>query len=142
MIFKKMSRDTAENVFSVFYNASGAAMAAGSAASLETGTFNGVRMSAPASATLSLYLGQCAQSIANSDYGLVQVYGYCPTALVTNSTNQAIAAGDILVPVNAATYLNRSAVSDGKTGFVIAGAAVATATTPAAAAASVFIRAM
>ena len=61
---------------------------------------------------------------------------------MTNDTSQAIAAGDILIPVNAQWYLARSAASDGKSGFIYAGEAFATATTPAAANKKVFVRAL
>jgi hypothetical protein len=62
---------------------------------------------------------------------------------VTNTTNTAIVAGDILVPVNAADYLNRSAASNGTSGFVFAAAAVSTATTPGiVTAGGVFLKAL
>jgi hypothetical protein len=58
------------------------------------------------------------KDIADSNYGIAQAYGYRQSAFVTNDTSQAIAAGDILIPVNAQNYLARSAASDGKSGFV------------------------
>jgi hypothetical protein len=141
MLFKKITWNGADRVFSLFQNVSGSSISAGANVCLDTSTFDGVRITTPTTATLSLYAGSAAQTIANNDFGLVQVYGY-GSASVTNSTNQAIAAGDILVPVNAATYLARSAASTGTSGFVVAGAAVSTATTPAAASVAVFLRAM
>lgn len=68
------------------------------------------------------------------------MYGYNSAVYVTNNTSQAIAAGDILLPVNGANHFARSAASDGLTGFIYAAQAFATATTPAAATGKVFLR--
>ena len=142
MIFQRINGGDAEKVFAIFYNVQGATITANYAARLDTATFDGVRITQPTTATLSLYVGQANTSILDSTYGLVQIYGYRASAFVTQDTSQAIAAGDILIPVNAANHLNRSAASDGKTGYVIIGEAFATATTVAAANKKVFIRAM
>jgi len=99
-------------------------------------------VSKPATATLSLFIGVANKDIADSAYGLFQVYGYRASAFVTNDTSQAIAAGDVLIPVNAQWYTVRTSASDGKSGFLYAGEAFATATTPAAANKKVFIRAL
>ena len=105
---------------------------------------DGVRVTKPATATLSLFVGLANADIADSSYGLFQVYGYKSQAYLTNDTSTAVAIGDILVPVNAQWYLDYSAASDGKSGFVYAGQTYATATAGAVTAANkkVFIRAL
>lgn len=108
----------------------------------DTSSPDGVRGTQPVSATLSLIMGIVDTNIPASGYGLVQAYGYRSQALVTNDTSVAVAAGDILIPVTATDRLARSAASDGKTGFIYAGEAFATATTPAAVLKKVFLRAL
>ncbi len=129
-------------MFAIFYNVSGATVTANYAAVWDTSTADGVRVTKPATATLSLLVGLANKDIADSSYGLFQNYGYRSSGFTTNGTSQAIAAGDILVPVNAQSYLTWSAASDGKTGFIYAGQSFATATTPAAVNQKVFIRCM
>jgi hypothetical protein len=143
MIFSAFQREDDDSLFTVVKNVAGAALAAGDAVVWDiTASVDGVRVSVPASATLSLFRGIVAEAIADGAYGKVQVGGYCSYAKVTNDTSQAVAAGDILIPVSAVKNLARSAASDGKTGFVYAAQAVTTATTPAAAAVKVLIRAL
>lgn len=142
MIFQRINRSDAETVFAIFYNVAGATITAGYAGVWDTATADGVRVTKPATATLSLLVGLANKDIADSSYGLFQVYGYRASGFVTNDTSVAIAAGDILIPVNAQHYAARSAASDGKSGFLYAGQSFATATTPAAANKNVFIRAM
>lgn len=132
--------DQAEVGFARIKNVSGGALAQGDAVVWDITAPDGVRVSKPATATLSLFVGVLLAALANGGYGPVQCYGYCASAKVSNDTSQAIAAGDILIPVNGQTYLNRSAASDGKSGFIYAAEAFATATTPAAALKKVFIR--
>lgn len=144
MYFPTINRDRAERGFGVFYNASGATMTAGYPAVLDTTAtlVDGNRVTKPLAALLSLFVGVAAENIADQAYGKFQTYGYCQSILVTNDASQAIAAGDILVPVTAQWHLARSGVSDGKSGFIVAAAAVATAATPAAALVKGFIRAL
>jgi hypothetical protein len=143
MMFQRINREDAEKIFSMFYNVAGAVITAGYPAVLDiTSSVDGVRVSKPATATLSLFVGIAVRDIADSAYGLFQQYGYKSQALVTNGTSVAVAAGDILIPVDAQWYLSRSAASDGKSGFIYAAEAVATATTAAGAQKKVFIRAL
>lgn len=142
MIFPRITRGNVERVFALFFNVAGATITANYPAVWDIATADGVRVSKPATATLSLLAGVANRDIADSAYGLFQVYGYRASGFVTNDTSQAIAAGDILIPVNAQWYLARSAASDGKTGFMYAGESFATATTPAAANKKVFVRAL
>lgn len=140
MIFQRVNRSDAETVFMICYNVMAATITAGYAAVWDTATADGIRVTKPATATLSLLVGVANKDVADSNYGLFQAYGFRQSALVTNDTSQAIAAGDILIPVNAQNYLARSAASDGKSGFVYAGQSFSTATTPAAANKNVFLR--
>lgn len=142
MMFQRINREDAEKVFSMFYNVAGATVTANYPAVFDIATADGVRVSKPATATLSLFVGIANRDIADSAYGLFQQYGYRASAFVTNDTSVAVAAGDILIPVNAQWYLARSAASDGKSGFIYAGEAFATAATPAAANKKAFIRAL
>ena len=144
MLFQRINREDAEKVFSMFFNVAGATITANYPAvwDITATQIDGVRVSKPATATLSLLVGVANRDIVDSAYGLFQQYGYRASGFVTNDTSQAVAAGDILIPVNAQWYLARSAASDGKTGFLYAGEAFATATTPAAANKKVFIRAL
>lgn len=142
MLFQRINRSDAETIFVIYYNVEGATITANYPAVWDTSTADGVRVTKPATATLSLFVGLANKDIADSSYGLFQNYGYRSSGFVTNDTAQAIAAGDILIPVNAQNYLVRSAASDGKSGFVYAGQSFATATTPAAANQKVFIRAL
>lgn len=143
MMFQRINRDDAEKVFTIGYNVAGATITANYPAVWDiSSSVDGVRVSKPATATLSLLVGLANKDIADSSYGVFQNYGFRASGFVTNDTSQAVAAGDILIPVNAQWYLTRSAAGDGKTGFVIAGEAFATGTTPAATTKKVFIRAL
>ena len=124
-------------------NNQASALSDGDAVAWNTSTPDGVRSTQPVTATLSLFVGLAEGSVAASAYGLAQAYGYKSTASVTNTTNTAVVAGDILIPVTSVDYLARSGASDGKSGFVFAAAAVSTATTPGiVTAGGVFLRAL
>lgn len=142
MLFQRINRTDAEKVFAIFQNVAGATITANYPAAWSSSSPNGVRVSQPTTALLSLFVGIANADIADSAYGLFQIYGYRSSAFVTNDTSQAVAAGDILVPVNAQWYLDYSAAGDGKTGFIYAGEAFATNATPAAANKACFIRAL
>jgi hypothetical protein len=143
MLFQRVQRSDPETIYQIVYNISGssAVITAGypcvwSIAS----TIDGLAVTKPASATLSLLVGIAVTDIANSAYGKIQCYGYKASAYVTNATNQAIAAGDILIPVNGQWYLTYSSAGDGETGFIMAAEAFATNATPGAVNKKVFIR--
>ncbi len=136
--------DQAEVGYARVKNVSGAAFVRGDIVTWDVSAPDGVRVTTPAAATLSSAVGVLTAALANSAYGPCQVYGYTAYAYVTNHATQAIAAGDILVPVNAGTHLAWSAVADGKSGFFCAAEAVAAITTTTLAAKAlkkVFIRA-
>lgn len=141
MLLQRINRTDAEKVFQVGYNVSGGTNSSGIAIVWDiSASVDGIRNTQPVTATLSLLVGATAEQISNSSYGRIQSYGLNTQVYVTNDTSQAIAAGDILIPVNAQNYFARSAASDGKSGFCYAAAAVSTATTPAAAVTKVLLR--
>jgi hypothetical protein len=142
MIFQRINRDDAEKVFGIFRNIAGATITANYPAVWSSSTPDGVRVTQPTTALLSCFVGLANRDVLDSAYGLFQMYGYRVSAFVTNDTSVAVAAGDILIPVNAAWHLARSGAGDGKSGFVYAAAAVSTATTPAGASVKVFVRAL
>src|SRR5512143_2881662 len=109
MIFSAFQREDAETVFTGVRNVSAGTISAGQSVVWDiTSSVDGVRVSVPATATLSLFVGVAVDSIVDSAYGKVQCYGYKAAASVLNHTTQAIAAGDILIPVDAQKYLARS----------------------------------
>ena len=148
MQFQRINLSSAERVFQIVYNVSGATVTANYPVVWDqSSTADGVRVTKPATANLSLFMGIATGDIADSTYGKVQCYGYRASAFITTDTSQAVNNGDILIPVNAQWYLTRSAASDGKSGFVYAVGgsgtiAFATQTTPAAANKPVLIRAL
>jgi hypothetical protein len=143
MLIPHVVQTEADKVFVNVLNNQASSVTDGDALAWNTSTPDGVRTTQPTTATLSLFVGLAEGTIAASAYGLAQAYGFKSVASVTNDTSAAIAAGDILIPVNAADYLDRSGASDGSTGFVFAAAAVSTATTPGlVTAGGVFLRAL
>jgi len=135
------STGSIEQAFGWFKNVQAVSVTDGDALVLDTSTFDGARVTQPASASLSLFVGLANGTIAAGAYGEVNTYGYKAAGLETNDTNVSIAAGNILVPVAAADYLAYSAAGDGKSGLVMAGEAYASDATPSSDTIAVFIRA-
>lgn len=148
MLFQRVNRTDAEKVFVVVYNASGGAFTVGQALQYDCGTSaDGIRVTTPATNTLSAFCGLANAGIANGAYGLAQVYGYNASASVKPDITTALVAGSIFLPMNASADLSCNAAtgidaSDGKTGFIIAMQTNTTQTTPVAAAHKVFLRAL
>ena len=148
MLFQRVNRTDAEKVFVVVYNASGGAFTTGQAMVWDCGTSaDGIRVTTPATATLSAFAGLASAGIANGAYGLAQVYGYTASASVKPDVTTALVAGNIFLPVNGSADLSCDAAagvdaSDGKTGFIIAMQTNTTMTTPVASAHKAFIRAL
>jgi hypothetical protein len=146
MLIPHVVQTEADKVFVNILNNQASALSDGDTVAWNTSSPDGVRTTQPATATFSLLVGLAEGTIAASAYGLAQAYGYKSAASVTNTTNTAIVAGDILVPVTATDYLTRSAAGNGTIsggGFVYAAAAVSTATTPGiVTAGGVFLRAL
>jgi len=145
MMIPHVVNTEADKVFVNFLNVQAVTVGSGDSIVWDTATADGVRATQPVTATLSLFLGIVDIDTPASAYGLAQVYGYRASALLTNSTNVAIVAGDILVPTTGADFLGYHADSTNKkglSGIVFAGEAYATNTTPVSALKKVFIRAL
>lgn len=141
MIFNAFQRDDDDAVFTVVRNVSGGARAIGDTVVWDiSASVDGVRVTVPITATLSLFRGVLVEALADSGYGKCQVHGYNSAAAVQD-TSVTIAAGNILIPVSGADALTFSTASDGLTGFVYAAEAVA-ADTSAEVLAGVLIRAL
>jgi hypothetical protein len=141
MIFHAFQREDDDSVFTVVRNIRGSALAVGDAVAWSTSTPDGVRVSVPASGALALFRGIVAEAIDNSAYGKVQVHGYCASAKITNATTTVV-AGTPFLPTASNVYLTPTTQSLGDSGFVYSAETVASATTPAATTAKVFIRAL
>jgi hypothetical protein len=86
LLFQRIVRGDPEQVYGVFYNCQGSTITAGYAAVYDTATFDGVRVTKPATATLSLLVGIANKDIADSTYGAFQMYGYRQSVFITNDT--------------------------------------------------------
>lgn len=141
MFFQRINRTDPEKVFIVAKSCySTASITKGQPVVFAyNGTDDGLAVTRPASALLSLVAGIAAETIANAGYGLVQVYGHNADALVTGTTDVAI--GDKLACKDAVFYLIKAAgtLVAGESGVIVAGQAY---TTAGAAAKKVFIRCM
>ena len=145
MLIQPLQRTESDDIYTIMYNASGAAIVAGYPVVWDTTTAcDGNRCTKPASADLSCIRGIAVEAIASTAYGMIQVEGYYATANVINNTAADVVAGDILIPVNALWYLARSGASDGKSGFIYYAGTTYTSVTQttlsAAAACEVIIR--
>lgn len=99
MLFKRISRSDAETVFIVVQNVSGSTITAGYSCVFDVGTsVNGVRVTKAETTDMQAYAGVADADIANSAYGLVQVYGYRTTVYIYSSTGSS-ATGDNLTVV-------------------------------------------
>ncbi len=124
-------------------NNQGTSVTDGEAVVWNTSTPDGVRTTQAAAATLNLLVGLADGTIAASAYGLAQAYGYKASGSVSNNATTAIAAGDTLIPVATADYLNWSSTGTAVVaGLVYAAEAKVTDSTPVPAATKVFIRCM
>jgi len=74
-----------------------------------TGGVGGYAVTQPTAATLALLCGLADEDILPQAYGRVQIRGLQSVALVINDTVNAIAIGDVLIPVAGQFYLARSA---------------------------------
>jgi hypothetical protein len=99
MLFKRVSRSTAETAFIVARNVSGSTITAGYSCVFDVGaSVDGVRVTQADSVDLQAYAGVADADIANGDYGLIQVYGYRSSIRIYASTGSSV-AGDNLVVV-------------------------------------------
>lgn len=99
MLFKRVSRTAAEQVFIVAQNVSGSTVTAGYAVVFDVGSsVNGVRVTKASATDLQAFAGVADADIANSAYGLIQVYGYRSSIYIYASTGSS-ATGDNLTAV-------------------------------------------
>ena len=140
MIFKRLNRTSPEQVFAVF-QASEAGIAADDVVMLDTSSNDGVNVEQPTGA-LGLVVGIADDAIANSAYGLVQIYGYRSTSRVLQS-GASHTPGRPLEPVADQDYLQQGATVPAAylPGFAIIDSLVSSGTT-ATASVKIFIRAM
>ena len=99
MLFKRISRSSAEVVFVVCRNVSGSTVTAGYHVVWDVGaSADGVRVSQADTADLNAYAGIADSDIADGDYGLIQVYGYRSSAFIYSSlgTSQAGTTYDVI----------------------------------------------
>lgn len=156
MLFQQLNRSDAEKVFIICRNTSGATLAANLPVYFETDAVsdgNAVSQMVPAGNLL--FAGITDASVSNSSYGLVQVYGFRTSAVVSPVVSSFSAVpGTRLIGVAGAAYLAYgSALSAGITtealliagldNYVIAMETIASADGKSATAnANVFIRAL
>ena len=140
MLIPHVVQTEADKVFVNVLNNQTAACTAGDVLVWNGTSPDGVRVTQPASGTLSLVVGLADSAIAASGYGLAQAYGYNSAALVTNCTDTALAIGDVLIAFAAVDYLRYEKAGTGLDGFFYAAATLATDTTPAETTHGVFIR--
>lgn len=143
MLFKRVARTSPEQVFIVCQNVSGSTMTAGYSAVFDcSASVDGVRVTQASTTDLAAYAGVVDADIANSGYGLVQVYGYRSSAYIYSSTGSS-AVGDVLAPVGADWGLTPSATSGTSTGFgFLASAITASSSSRYHTTAKVFVRAL
>ena len=86
MLFKRISRASAETIFVVAKNVSCSTLTAGYSAVWDVSTsVDGVRVTQASSTDLQAYAGVADSDIANGAYGLLQVYGYRPSVYIYSS---------------------------------------------------------
>lgn len=110
MLFGRISRDQAEQVFIICKNVSGSTMTAGYSCVFDLSSPDGVRVTRGDSTDLGAYAGVVDADLANNGYGRVQVYGYRSSAYIYSSTGSSV-VGDILAPVASEWGLTPSATS-------------------------------
>ena len=87
MLFKRISRAQAETVFIVVQNVSGSTATANYAVVFDVGTsVDGVRVSQADAEDIAAFAGIVDADIADSGFGLAQVYGYRASALIWYSS--------------------------------------------------------
>lgn len=106
MLFKRINRTGAEQVFAVF-QANEADIAKDDVVQLEmtAASVDGVKVAQPTAGQLGGVVGIVDAAIANGAYGLVQIYGYRSTSKVVQTTS-SLPLGAGLVAVAEADYLN------------------------------------
>jgi len=98
MLFKRISRDNPEVCYIVVKNVSGSTLTAGYSCVFDvSASVDGVRVTQASSTDLQAYAGVADSDISDSDYGLVQVYGYRSSAYIYSSTGSSVAGDNLSV---------------------------------------------
>lgn len=117
MLFKRISRENPEVAYIVVRNVSGSTATAGYGVVFDVGaSVDGVRVTQASAADLQAFAGVADQDIADSAYGLVQVYGYRSSAQIYSSAGSSV-AGDILTVVAGEWGLTPAATSGSAKAF-------------------------
>ena len=119
MLFKRISRSSAEVVFIVVKNVSGSTITAGYSVVFDVGaSVDGVRVTQASGTDLGAYAGVADADIADSAFGLLQVYGYRAAVFVkTIAGSSTYSAGAGLDPVADIWGLTQSVVAAGDKQF-------------------------
>lgn len=119
MISTRVGRATAGQNFIIYRNVSGSTLLRGTPVVISSAIVDGVGVTLPAAATLSLFQGIVENDLADGEYDRVQVGGWCDYARVGNHTVNATAIGDVLACVAGQSYLQRIAAGDGRPAFAL-----------------------
>jgi len=104
MLFKRISRSTAETVFIVAQNVSGSTATAGYSLVFDvSANIDGVRVTQASATDLQAFAGVADSDIADSAFGLLQVYGYRSSVQIFSSAGSSV-AGDNLTVVVGSTH--------------------------------------
>jgi hypothetical protein len=111
VIFQRVNRDDPERVFIVVYNSTATAMTNGQPVRWDyTTDVNGVGVEKPQGRSTdnrgNAFAGVAVETIAASDYGLIQVYGYHSATICSVSTGDSVVLGTPLyLPITSGFYL-------------------------------------
>lgn len=98
MLFKRISRTTAETAFIVVQNVSGSVATAGYGLCFDTGaSVNGVRVTKCETTDMQAFAGIADADIADSGYGLAQVYGYRGSIAIWASAGSSVTGDNLTV---------------------------------------------
>lgn len=103
MLFQQLNRSDSDKVYVSVYNQQGATITTGNPVSLLCTTTDGVNaVIADAAGDKPGFIGVSKGDIANNDYGLVQIYGWVDSVLISaEGTSITINSADPLVPAPA-----------------------------------------
>jgi len=98
MLFKRISRTGAETVFIVVQNVCGSTLTQGYGCCFDCGgSVDGVRVTKCGQTDMQAFAGVAHADLANSAYGLVQVYGYRSAVSIYASTGSSVTGDNLTV---------------------------------------------
>jgi hypothetical protein len=98
MLFKRVSRAAAEQIFIVVKNVCGSTITAGYATVFDCGaSVDGVRVTKPETTDMQAFAGIADADIASNEYGLAQVYGYRSSVYIYSSTGSSVTGDNLTV---------------------------------------------